>query len=79
VFAGPDRGHAGGVTRERDDVSAEHLVCANCAHPVAEGRCSICRAARSELHANRVSSYTLAVAVATLLLALLALIGAHLS
>jgi hypothetical protein len=54
-------------------------VCASCAHPVAEGRCSICRAARSELHANRVSSYALALAVATLLLAVLALLSTHLS
>jgi hypothetical protein len=57
----------------------EHLVCASCAHPVAEGRCSICRAVRSELHANRISSYALALAVATLLLAVLALLGTHLS
>jgi hypothetical protein len=60
-------------------VTCEHLVCASCAHPVAEGRCSICRAARSQLHANRVSSYALVAAVATMLLFLLALLGAHLT
>jgi hypothetical protein len=65
--------------RTEDDVTCEHLVCASCAHPVAEGRCSICRAARSELHANRVSSYALALAVATLLLAVFALLSTHLS
>jgi hypothetical protein len=64
---------------ERDDVTYEHLVCASCAHPVAEGRCDICRAARSQLNANRVSSYALALAVATLLITVLALLGAHLS
>jgi hypothetical protein len=66
-------------SERRDDVTCEHLVCASCAHPVAEGRCSICRAARSELRANRVSSYALALAVATLLLAVFAVLGAHLS
>jgi hypothetical protein len=60
-------------------VTAEHLVCANCSHPVAEGRCGICREARSTLHANRVSSAAFALAVATLLLAVVALLGAHLS
>jgi hypothetical protein len=28
----------------------EQLVCGGCARPVAEARCSICRAARAELH-----------------------------
>jgi hypothetical protein len=55
------------------------LVCASCAHPVAEGRCNTCREARSTLHANRMSSAVLALAVATLLLAVLALLGAHLN
>lgn len=27
----------------------EHLVCANCAGPVSEGRCSVCRASRARL------------------------------
>jgi hypothetical protein len=60
-------------------VTCEDLVCASCAHPVAEGRCGTCRAARSELHANRMSSAVLALAVATLLLAVLAVLGAHLN
>jgi hypothetical protein len=60
-------------------VSCEHLVCASCAHPVAEGRCSTCRAARSELHAARVSSYAVAVAIATVMLLVLALLSAHLN
>jgi hypothetical protein len=28
----------------------EHLLCARCAAPVAEGGCGVCRAARAELH-----------------------------
>jgi hypothetical protein len=53
-------------------------VCASCAHPVAEGRCSTCRAARSELHAARLSTYAVAIVVATALLLVLALL-AHLN
>jgi hypothetical protein len=31
-------------------MSCEHLICAQCAGPVAEGRCPVCRAARSHVH-----------------------------
>ena len=31
-------------------MSCEHLICANCAGPVVEGRCSVCRAAREHVH-----------------------------
>jgi len=31
-------------------MSCEHLICAQCAGPVAEARCPVCRAARSDLH-----------------------------
>ncbi|MDX6228087.1 MAG: hypothetical protein QOI76_1477 [Frankiales bacterium] len=33
-------------------MSCEHLVCANCAGPVDEGRCPTCRAAHASLHAR---------------------------
>jgi hypothetical protein len=33
-------------------VSCEHLICATCAGPVAEGRCATCRAARAEVHGH---------------------------
>ena len=33
-------------------MSCEHLVCANCAGPVVEGRCSVCRAARADVHSH---------------------------
>ncbi|MDX6285730.1 MAG: hypothetical protein QOG53_1215 [Frankiales bacterium] len=33
-------------------MSCEHLICASCASPVAEGRCSACRASRAELHTH---------------------------
>ena len=28
----------------------EHLICANCAGPVSEGRCSVCRSQRARMH-----------------------------
>lgn len=31
-------------------MSCQHLVCAQCAHPVIEGRCALCRANRERLH-----------------------------
>jgi uncharacterized paraquat-inducible protein A len=31
-------------------MSCEHLICAQCAAPVVEGRCPVCRAARAEVH-----------------------------
>ena len=33
-------------------MSCEHLVCAQCAGPVAEARCPVCRSARADLHAH---------------------------
>jgi hypothetical protein len=50
-------------------MSCEHLVCANCAGPVVEGRCSACRAARAHVHHHGPTvSPQLLVAVALLLL-----------
>jgi hypothetical protein len=31
-------------------MSCEHLMCAQCAGPVVEGRCPACRAARDDVH-----------------------------
>jgi hypothetical protein len=33
-------------------MSCEHLICAQCAGPVAEGRCPVCRASRNHVHHN---------------------------
>ena len=30
----------------------EHLICANCAGPVSEGRCSVCRAHKEQMHGH---------------------------
>ena len=51
-------------------MSCEHLICANCAGPVVEGRCSVCRAARADIHHHGPPGLTpqLLVAVALILL-----------
>lgn len=33
-------------------MTCDRLVCANCAGPVREGRCAVCRAERQRLHAD---------------------------
>jgi len=61
-------------------MSCEHLICAQCAAPVAEGRCPTCRAAREQIHRDRPSlSHQLTVAgIALLILVLVLLLAAHL-
>jgi hypothetical protein len=55
-------------------MSCERLICAQCAGPVAEGRCAVCRAARADLHAHGPSwSLSTAVIIGVVLLLLLAL------
>jgi len=50
-------------------MSCEHLICAQCAGPVAEARCPVCRAARSDLH-HHGHGHTIQYAVVLMLLAL---------
>jgi hypothetical protein len=50
-------------------MSCEHLICAQCAGPVAEGRCPVCRAAKSHVH-HGIRAATVPYALAILLLAL---------
>jgi hypothetical protein len=49
-------------------MSCEHLICAQCAGPVPEGRCPVCRAAKSDLH-HHGHQISLPYALAILLLA----------
>jgi hypothetical protein len=60
-------------------MSCEHLVCAQCAGPVAEGRCPVCRDARARVHHHPHGPSVQVVLAALLVLALLALAGAHLA
>jgi hypothetical protein len=60
------------TTTRRPAVSCDDLVCAACSGPVEDGRCSVCRAARAHLHAQRPALPAGPVLVAAaLLLALL--------
>jgi hypothetical protein len=61
-------------------MSCEHLICAQCAGPVAEGRCPTCRAAREQMHHSHPSlSQQLTLAgIALLALVLVLLVAAHL-
>ena len=54
-------------------MSCEHLICANCAGPVVQGRCPVCRAAKSDLHHHH-HGLSLPYALAILLLAVAVLI-----
>jgi hypothetical protein len=58
-------------------MSCEHLICAQCAGPVVEGRCSVCRAARSEVH-NAPPSLASPLLIAALIVTLLLVIALHL-
>ncbi|GIH74563.1 hypothetical protein [Planobispora longispora] len=50
-------------------MSCDDLVCARCAHPVAEGRCPLCRANRDRMHHSGLGGMTPAL-VSLLLIAL---------
>ena len=51
-------------------MSCEHLICAQCAAPVVEGRCPACQLARAQVH-RRSSGLSLPLLVAALLALLL--------
>ncbi|WP_431044126.1 hypothetical protein ACQUSR_20990 [Streptomyces sp. P1-3] len=50
----------------------DRLVCANCASPVSEGRCPVCRASRERLQHEGLFAGLTPAALVALLLALLA-------
>ena len=68
-----DAGQAEGVP-----MSCEHLICAQCAGPVVEGRCPACRASRDHVHHHSVASPQLILA-AVLVLSILLLLAMHLA
>ena len=51
-------------------MTCDRLVCANCAGPVSEGRCSVCRAHRERVHRESPLAATPVTLLAALLLAL---------
>jgi len=60
-------------------MSCEHLVCASCAGPVVEGRCTVCRAAREHVHSSALITITpQMIALVVAVLAMIAVLGYHL-
>ena len=57
-------------------MSCEHLICAQCAGPVVEGRCPVCRAARANLHHHGPMSISPQLLIAAALILLLGLLVA---
>jgi len=59
-------------------MSCEHLICAQCAGPVVEGRCPACRTARQHLHHQHFSASPQLIVAGLLVLAVLLLLAMHL-
>ena len=59
-------------------MSCEHLICAQCAGPVVEGRCPACRASRDHVHRHSGASPQLIIA-AILVLSVLLLLAMHIA
>ena len=58
-------------------MSCEHLICAQCAGPVVEARCPVCREARARVH-HHPGGLSLPLVTAALLALLLILLTMHL-
>ncbi|HLM88661.1 MAG TPA: hypothetical protein VK284_06475 [Streptosporangiaceae bacterium] len=58
-------------------MSCEHLICAQCAGPVVEGRCPACRAARQHVHHQHFNVSPQLILAALLALSLLLLLAVH--
>ena len=50
----------------------EHLICANCAGPVSEGRCNVCRASRERMGHHDNGGLSVSVMAALLLVMMMA-------
>ena len=59
-------------------MSCEHLICAQCAAPVVEGRCPACRAARAQVHRHS-PGLSVPLLLAALLALLLLTLAVHLA
>ena len=64
---------------ERVPMSCEHLICAQCAGPVVEGRCPACRASRDHVHHQHSGASPQLIIAAVLLLSILLLLAMHLA
>ena len=61
----------------RGPMSCEHLICAQCAGPVVEGRCPACRASRDHVHHDRSGASPQLIIAAILVLSILLLVAMH--
>jgi hypothetical protein len=52
-------------------MSCEHLICAQCAGPVVEGRCPACRASRDHVHQSGANPQLIIAAILALAFVLL--------
>jgi hypothetical protein len=59
-------------------MSCEHLICAQCAGPVVEGRCPVCRTARQHVHHQHSGATPQLIVAALLGLTVLLLLAMHL-
>lgn len=55
----------------------EHLVCASCAHAVADARCPVCRSARDRLHRHSTMQPLTLVLLMAALFALATVVSLH--
>ena len=60
-------------------MSCEHLICAQCAGPVSEGRCPVCRSARQHVHHTSHGPGLPLIVAAVLVALLLTLAAMHLA
>ena len=60
-------------------MSCAHLICAQCAGPVSEGRCPVCRAARAGMHHHHAGQNMILPLFAVVLIALLLMLALHLA
>ena len=60
-------------------MSCEHLICAQCAGPVVEGRCPACRASRDHVHHHHSGASPQLIIAAILVLSVLLLLAMHLT
>jgi hypothetical protein len=56
-------------------MTCDRLVCANCAGPVSEGRCPVCRASRERLHQEGMFAGLTPATLIALLAALIAVVA----
>lgn len=57
----------------------DHLVCASCAHPVADAHCGVCRATRDRMHPRSTAVPLSVLVLLAALLALAAVLSTHLT